>query len=244
MWSRVEVAESVRPSAVVVVVPVHNEQHLLRRCLASVEVAASNSDVPVRVVVVLDACTDGSARLVPASMDIVEVGARSVGAARAAGFAYAATHFTVPELARVWYSSTDADSVVPPDWFSGQLVHASAADVVLGTVAVGWGEHPAPVRAEFERRYLRHGCPGRGHHGHIHGANLGLRADWYHRVGGFAPLAVHEDVDLVTRLQAAGARVAWVDRPAVTTSDRRDNRVPGGFGGYLTALAGDHPESA
>jgi|SoimicMinimDraft_9_1059737.scaffolds.fasta_scaffold162359_2 hypothetical protein len=56
-------------------------------------------------------------------------------------------------------------------------------------------------------------------------------------VGGFAPLALHEDVALVAGLERAGYRIAWSHRPRVTTSSRLDNRVADGFAGHLLALA-------
>ena len=76
-------------------------------------------------------------------------------------------------------------------------------------------------------------------HGHVHGANLGVRADAYWRVGGFRPLHVGEDVDLVSRLVEAGTPLAWDAHNAVLTSDRSDCRARGGFGDYVRSLADD-----
>ena len=70
----------------------------------------------------------------------------------------------------------------------------------------------------------------------MHGANLGVRADAYLAVGGFAPVPAHEDVGLVDRLVAAGRRVCWVDVPRVVTSPRLDARAPAGLGADLRAL--------
>ena len=64
-----------------------------------------------------------------------------------------------------------------------------------------------------------------------------VRADAYWRVGGFQPLEVSEDVDLVERLIGAGAPLVWDDRNAVLTSDRSDCRARGGFGDYVRSLA-------
>ncbi|MEU7632854.1 glycosyltransferase [Nocardia sp. NPDC049220] len=233
-------AVRVAPSAVAVVVPVHNEEALLSRCLWSLQCAAHMVPIPVRVIVVLDSCVDGSARLVPASMAIVRVDAGNVGVARAAGFAFAAEQYGLAGAEHLWYATTDADSSVPTRWLAKQLSHAVIADVTVGTVAVQWRERTAAVRAEYERRYHR---IARDSPRHVHGANLGFRATWYHRVGGFAPVRVDEDIDLVARLEAAGARVLWHDS-AVRTSDRHDNRVTGGFEGYLTDLADTSPDCA
>jgi hypothetical protein len=47
-------------------------------------------DVPVTVMVVLDACTDHSEDVIPQWVHVLNVSARNVGAARAAGFLAAA----------------------------------------------------------------------------------------------------------------------------------------------------------
>ena len=46
----------------------------------------------------------------------------------------------------------------------------------------------------------------------------------------------HEDVAFVAALQARGHRVAWSARPRVITSARLENRVDGGFGGFLRRM--------
>ena len=75
-----------------------------------------------------------------------------------------------------------------------------------------------------------------GHH-HIHGANLGVRGSAYGWVGGFRALAESEDVDLVERLVASGARVERVADCRVVTSARVSRRTGGGMSGYLDELA-------
>lgn len=225
------------PRAIVTVVPAHNERERLAACLAALRRAAGRVPVPVATIVVLDACSDGTEHAIPDApglagpLHVVEVDFRNVGAARAAGFAASG------RIGRddVWFATTDADSVVPDEWYLEQLAHAAAHDVVAGTVRVDWTCHTAGTRSRYEARYRRR--PDGRQHGHVHGANLGLRADLYGRIGGFAPLPVSEDVDLVTRAAAAGARIAWHDGNVVTTSDRRDPRARGGFGDHLHELA-------
>ncbi|MEK8225949.1 hypothetical protein NKG05_07575 [Oerskovia sp. M15] len=74
-----------------VVVPVNDEEELLPRCLAALEVAVGalrteRPSVQVAVVVVLDACADGSTAIARASTStVVETSHQNVGAARAAG---------------------------------------------------------------------------------------------------------------------------------------------------------------
>ncbi|MBI3217045.1 MAG: glycosyltransferase [Mycobacterium sp.] len=218
---------------IVIVVPAHNERDRLPDCLDSIGVAARSVTVSVRVVVVLDTCTDGSESVLPPWVSAIRMSARNVGAARAAGFVSAAPNADH----RVWLATTDADSVVPTTWLADQIRHHRARmHGVVGTVAVDWREHATSTRRRYEGLYLTSEAD---HHGHVHGANLGVRADAYWRVGGFRPLSVGEDVDLVERLVSARTPLVWDADNAVLTSDRRDSRARGGFGDYVRALADD-----
>ena len=164
-------------------------------------------------------------------MGAVRVSLKNVGASRAAGFTAAAP---IPD-ARVGLATTDADSLVPTTWLVDHVRHdRELMHVVVGTVSVDWREQSA-VTQRYERLYLtraeNHG------HGHVHGANLGVALTRTWRVGGFRPLQVGEDVDLVARLVGAGAPLLWDSDSAVLTSDRRDCRARGGFDDYRRALA-------
>lgn len=216
-----------------VVVPVHDEERLLARCLQALATAARHPELAgeaVHIVVALDACSDGS-RAVAARHGVacVEIGARNVGLARAAGATAA-----LAAGAR-WLAFTDADTRVAPDWLVAQL--SLRADAVCGTVAVDdWSDHgdrAGLARRAFERRYQ-----DRDEHRHIHGANLGVGALAYQSVGGFRALACSEDVALVEALIAQGARIAWSALPRVVTSARLTVRARGGFGDTLAAMAG------
>jgi cellulose synthase/poly-beta-1,6-N-acetylglucosamine synthase-like glycosyltransferase len=185
------------------------------------------------MVVVLDACDDGSDSLAEQfgpEVHFVSIDAGNVGAARAAGFEYAAS---VCDSERTWYATTDADSVVGANWLVQMA--APGADMVLGVVRVPVWRH---FNVEVARRYL-HGYHSKGQgHNHIHGANMGFRADAYWKVGGFQALATGEDVDLVERFEAAGMCIHRDAELSVATSDRRDGRAPGGFAHHLRELSG------
>ena len=219
-----------------VVVPAHNELAHLPTCLRALTSAALCLPVPVMIVVVLDASDDGSDSLAGRygpDAHFVSVEAGNVGAARAAGFEYARSACAAADLDRTWYATTDADSTVSADWLL-RMTDADA-DMVLGVVRVPtWRHFPAAVA----RRYLR-GYHSKGHgHNHIHGANMGFRADAYWHVGGFRALATGEDVELVKRFEAAGMRIHRDAGLSVATSDRREGRAPGGFASHLRGLAG------
>ena len=74
----------------VVVVPAHNERDRLPDCLTSIAAAGREVAVPVTVMVVLDGCTDGTEDVIPSGVHTINIAAKNVGAARAAGFRKAA----------------------------------------------------------------------------------------------------------------------------------------------------------
>lgn len=221
-------------TAMRVMVPAHDEERLIGACLTALRTAADNVAVPVSVLVVLDACSDATGSIcADVEARTIAVPWRNVGAARAIGFA------GTPDLSDLWLSTTDADTRVSPEWLATQLLLADGgADAVLGVVDVDeWAPHPAGTPVAFARLYDGT-APGTVRpHRHVHGANLGLRASAYRRVGGFAPLVVGEDHDLVRRLDA-DPTLTVVRSTAVraTTSARRDPRAAGGFGDLLTTL--------
>ena len=229
-----------------VVIPAHNEERELARCLAAVRAAAADPALggeAVRVTVVLDSCADGSQAIVEGAvlehgghgggqvdchLDCLVLSARNVGAARAAGAAH-----LLARGAR-WLAFTDADTHVAPGWLAAQL--GLGVDVVCGTVAVeDWSPHHDD--AEALRRHFARGYTDADGHRHIHGANLGVSAAAYLRAGGFEPLACSEDVALVAALERCGARFAWSAAPRVVTSARRNARASGGFGDTLLRYA-------
>jgi glycosyltransferase involved in cell wall biosynthesis len=218
--------------AVAVVIPAHDERELLAACLDAVAVAAAGLDLPVTVVAVLDACTDGTEEvLVGRDVVAVTTSRRSVGAARAAGAA--AVLSSRSDLAGLWMACTDADTVVGDDWLLEQVRMANGgADLVLGTVRLSPDHEPRRLVAAWAGGY-----DARDGHRHVHGANLGVRASTYVRAGGFAAVPVDEDVRLVAAVLAdPAACVVRTSRMPVVTSGRLVARAPGGFAGHLRGL--------
>ncbi|MDI9778419.1 glycosyltransferase [Pseudomonas putida] len=212
-----------------VVIPAHNEARRLGRCLTAMAAAvalAEQAGHRVRVLVVLDRCVDASARVAARyGVDALEVEAGSVGMARRLGARW------MLERGASWLACTDADSQVPAHWLLSQL--ACTAEVVCGTVHIArWQPWQ---RAALRKLYLSRYEAREGHR-HIHGANLGVCARAYERVGGFQPLPAHEDVQLVRDLEADGAQIVWTARHSVATSSRIDSRAREGFGDYLASL--------
>jgi len=219
-----------------VIVPAHNEQSLLPSCLAALRHAAlALGGMPVQLVVVADACRDRTAQIARrGGAAVIPVSARCVGAARAAGVREALRRARPLDPAEIWLATTDADTVVSPDWLRRQLMCADLGwDAVAGTVRVtDWAGRRPAVRALFSQLYHLAAGPRR----HVHGANLGFRASAYLAAGGFPEVPAGEDRALVAALTAAGSRVKYTRAVTVATSARRDARAPHGFGSYLARL--------
>jgi glycosyltransferase involved in cell wall biosynthesis len=223
---------------VVVVVPARDEERLLPGCLDSVLAARTalvrrRPRLGVDVVVVLDRCTDGSAEVVAGYEDVVCLAhtAGCVGAARATGVEAALRAGGDPR--RTWLANTDADTEVPAHWLRAQVDLADEGlDLVLGTVVPDDLESRV-LHAWSQRHHLGEG------HGHVHGANLGVRANRYLEAGGFAAVPLHEDLLLAEAVRASGAPWVATDATRVRTASRRRGRVNGGFATYLRDLAAE-----
>jgi hypothetical protein len=230
--------------AVLIVVPAHDEELLLPACLASLRRAAGHAalaGIPVRIAVVLDRCSDRSAELAAPLLRsndlLLEQQDGNVGVARRVGTrALIAAESGRPGSA-IWIATTDADSRVPADWLARQVALADAgADAIAGTIAVDdWHEQPRATRDLFLARYASDLGPAA--HGHVHGANLGVRGSTYEEIGGLAGLPLAEDRALVDALEAHGARVMRPPSLRVVTSGRRESRAAGGFSDHLRVLS-------
>ncbi|MER7989204.1 glycosyltransferase [Streptomyces noursei] len=231
-------------SALAVVVPAHNEAEDLPAALAAVRRAAGHPELiglPMAMVVVADACDDATAAVAARwGAAVVEVRSHNVGAARAAGVAHA-----LALLGRAgdgaWIATTDADTLVPPQWLAHQLHLARQGwHCVVGTVRL---RHSPDLPARAVARVQAHYFASRPvpsltwWHPHVHGANLGVDAASYGAVGGFPALTHSEDHALVAGLDRLGCRILRTDACPVRTSARLVSRAPYGFSAALQRLA-------
>lgn len=140
--------------------------------------------------------------------------------------------------------TTDADSIPAPDWIETSIRALEQADVVAGYI-----ERPDAAPAEMHRRVERYWerlrslqrtvdplvhDPAPSHHSQG-GASLGFRADVYAALGGFADVASHEDVGLVTAARKAGYRIRHDRNVRVATSSRVCGRATDGLADTLRA---------
>jgi cellulose synthase/poly-beta-1,6-N-acetylglucosamine synthase-like glycosyltransferase len=229
----------IAPWHVGVLIPARNEEDLLPQCLNSVLQACRYLPLTTTfdIVVAVDSSTDRTAHLAENLLHgygaVVHTDAGLVGCARSLAAQALLQRYRGP-LDRCWLANTDADCRVPHTWLTKQLQLANDHhEAIAGTVDVdSFAEHTAGVADRFRRSYHIH--PD-GSHPHVHGANLGIRADAYVRAGGWSALATAEDHDLWERLRLAGARRLSVSSTEVLTSGRRVGRAPFGFADALAA---------
>ena len=228
---------------IVVGIPARDEAATIADAVVSVARAAAHVAVPVHLVVVDDGSEDETATVAAAALaeergaltgEVLVQRCGTVGAARARALDRG-LDATGALPASTWLATTDADSTVDRRWLARQLRWAERGiDAVAGLVDVTWAPHQDDLARRYDAAMASHGT-GVGHP-HVHGANLGLRASWWLRVGGCGDDADGEDHELWRRLREADAVVLGVPDVRVRTSARLTGRVPAGFSGLLRTL--------
>lgn len=223
--------------------PVHDEEVTLSPALASLHAAIraiAVRAVECRVAVVLDDCSDGSEELVvdwarraSVATMVMSSAARNVGMARQLGCLGLLRSWSATDPSRLWLATTDADSEVPPHWLAHQLDCMDAnIDFWAGRVEVSdWSGRTAATQRAWTDAYRSESDP-------IHGANMGMRASVFLKVGGFPPLASGEDAALRAAMVRAGCTVRHDRRAAVRTSSRSSGRARSGFADHLDSITG------
>lgn len=233
-----------QPWHVAVLIPARDEEILLPRCLKSVVEACTllPLSVTVDIVVVCDSSTDFTFRIAEEMLSergaVVTTETGVVGQARALAAQVALQRYS-GQTRRCWLANTDADCCVPQSWLLDQLLLAEQGiETIAGVVDVdSFEEHETGTELRFRNKYIIH--PD-GSHPHVHGANLGVRADVYLRSGGWKGLATAEDHDLWDRLIETAAHRISTATVKVLTSGRRTGRAPHGFADALAS----HDEAA
>ena len=227
---------------VAVLIPARDEEQLLPRCLRSVDLARRQlpDEISCDIVVVSDCSRDETRgiaeRMLRKTGVVLCSQAGVVGSARALAAETAMLRSMAPED-RCWLANTDADCEVPANWLLRQLhIAKQGFAAVAGIIDVdSFVDHDVRVQELFRLTY-----PVRpdGSHPHVHGANLGVRADAYVKAGGWSHLSTAEDHDLWRRLHTVGARCLSDASLTVLTSGRRVGRAPFGFADALAAHNG------
>lgn len=257
-----------------VVVPARNEAERIASALQALCRQVNDAGVPVspesyEILVLANNCIDDTARIArdtslsyPAhQVHVCEVtfppDEAHIGRARRWLMHCAAVRLGGSGSTRGIIASTDADTIVTPNWLSAITAEIDdGADAVGGRIVMG---HPEDATDPALRRYhlndvaFQHliaelECrldpvaydPWPRHHQHF-GANLATTVNAYMSVGGLPHVATLEDMAYFESLRRADLRVRHSPRVRVRTSARRDGRVALGLstqlGEWANALA-------
>ena len=228
-----------------VVVPARDEEQRIGACLDALAAQERLAADEYELIVVLDACEDGTAAAVEAARGrhpelvvhtLIGPG-EGAGPARAAGMDVGCARLEAAGAERGLLASTDADTLVAPDWLASQLVSlAAGAEAVGGEIELDPGEAAALPRrvlvgraAELVERTRQAAARGPAEHAHFSGASLGITPRAYREVGGMARLAALEDQELEDRLAAAGVAIHRPRAVRVVTAARTDGRAERGL---------------
>lgn len=242
-----------------VAIPAHREAGFIRAAVEAVALSARDAPVQAGVVVLVNNSDDGTfdealaaLHAVPqlpfalAQVHLLPTGAH-VGIARRAALDIAAALATDAIL------STDADTLVAPDWLAQAARTLENADLACGSVGTDpeelaalppsvaqCGAAEAALEAALNRLWWAVTGPSlRGFANKGSGANMAMRVAAYRQVGGLPTRVRSEDRALHDRFAAAGLRIAHEPAMRVTTSCRLERRAVGGMADCLTARACD-----
>lgn len=233
-----------------VVVPARDEEDHLGAALAALDTAARLAPAAVHLVVVDDGSTDGTPEIaaeraatwIHGDAHLLPGPAAGSGWARRIGLDHALAAANVSDAASALIATTDADSLVPPQWLATlhQLVD-DGHEVIAGDVALG---DDANALLAYERelrlarrlesvRMLEPGAP----HPHFAGANLAFTAAALQQLTPLPTPQALEDDALLVRCREVGLPVLRTAAAPVTTSPRIDGRATLGLAASLAADA-------
>jgi glucosyl-3-phosphoglycerate synthase len=244
-----------------VVVPARNEEALIGSCLTALAEQKGISAEEYEVLLVLDRCTDATeARALEVAaqhpglrLHLLEGPGRGAGHARRVGMEDAYARLLSLGRPDGLIASTDADTVVAPDWLCAQLAAASRGaraiggrielrdDGDLAEDVAGWHAEQGRLR---QRELLAgldsaHG-PLRAEHWQFSGASLALTASAYSEIGGLEPRAALEDEYLERALSRCGIPIERPLSVRVTTSARLVGRANRGLARDLALASWVH----
>ena len=232
-----------------VVVPARDEEGWIQACLAAL---AAQEGVPAQeyeVLLVLDRCedeTEARARWFasehPAlNLCLLHGPGRGAGCARRIGMEEACARLFSVGRPEGLVASTDADTLVAPDWLRTQLdTAARGARAIGGRIELQRDEDLVPgveewraSRGREQHLDLLAARPPEGARGTEHwqfsGASLALTASAYAEVGGLEPRATLEDEYLERALERHGIPIERSLAVRVKTSSRTSGRAKRGL---------------
>jgi glycosyltransferase involved in cell wall biosynthesis len=252
-----------------VAIPARNEERLIQTTLEALATQTAMDGGLLRselfdVIVFANNCSDGTAEAARAfaaahpelAMSIVcgelPIGRAHVGMARKLVMDLATSRFIAAGKNRGLVATTDADTVVEPDWIANILLESKCVDAVAGHVTIAESDLAtllAPVRSLYarERAYRRALADAWStfdplsydpapRHASFVGASFAVASEIYVAAGGVPAVPVLEDRGFFEALCRIDARVRHSLRVRARTSGRRIGRVDGGFGSFVDEL--------
>jgi cellulose synthase/poly-beta-1,6-N-acetylglucosamine synthase-like glycosyltransferase len=203
----------VTPTATALI-PAHNEAATITRCVAAVRASTYPLE---RVVVVADACTDGTATLARrAGAEVVETTCRDKAGAQ---------NTALPSITSDLVAGFDADTFPHPDCIE-RMVRAMTSrdlDAVCATVLPvqprGFFIRSRRYAYALGRRWWRVAQSAVGRVQVLTGAAYVFRTSAIRQVGGFPTVGISADMDATWTLHAAGYRLAYVGDALAFTVD-------------------------
>ena len=245
-----------------VVVPARDEENLIEACLRALAAQTDVGPEEYEVLLVLDRCTDETeARATQVAgahpelrLYLLEGPGEGSGSARRVGMEAACGRLSEVRGPGGLICSTDADTVVAPDWLAAQLrAVAAGAEAIGGRIDLADdGTLPPDVlRRHAENSRLRHekllvepGHAGATEHWQFSGASLSLTAGTYGRIGGLDPTESLEDEHLERVLRENDVPIERLLSVRVTTSPRLRGRASRGLSHDLARMAVGHQAPA
>jgi glucosyl-3-phosphoglycerate synthase len=237
-----------------VVVPARNEEALVGSCLEALAEQEGVSPEDFEVLLVLDRCTDETE---PRAQEVADAHPRfrlhfldgpgkGSGHARRMGMELASARLLGLRRPKGLIASTDADTVVAPDWLAAQLRAVSRGALAVGG-RIELAEDPSLPESIFrwhtERGRRRHESLlsepdhlGKTEHWQFSGASLALTAKIYQEIGGLEPRVALEDEHLENVLRLHGVPIERLTSVHVTTSVRLEGRAMQGLAHDLAAV--------
>jgi hypothetical protein len=243
---------------IAIAVPLKNEASHILPMLSSLDESACRYGGDVTLVVVANDCSDSSidllASYLPRHMRLewcavsMLPGSRHAGWARRLALDAAADQLRSP---RDVLLSTDADTLVSPDWIRKIVAHIDLGYNAVAGQALTRREERQALGAEAKKRldhigryytalsYLQMAAnpvtddpwPRHFYEG---GASIALTLELYRRIGGAPTPPVAEDKALFDRIREHGGRIRHPVDVRVFTSCRTVGRAPGGMADTLT----------
>jgi glycosyltransferase involved in cell wall biosynthesis len=237
-----------------VVVPARNEEELVGSCLEALAKQQGVSPEEYEVLLVLDRCTDETEARAQEIADshsrfelhFLDGPGKGSGHARRAGMELASARLLGLGRTNGLIASTDADTVVAPDWLAAQLQAVSRGALAIGgRIELAEGSLPESIfRWHTERGRRRHESLlsepdqlSKTEHWQFSGASLALTAKIYQEIGGLEPRVALEDEHLENVLRRHDVPIERLLSVRVTTSARLEGRAKQGLACDLAAAA-------